>query len=208
MLDHIDSRALRPTDCYGQRFMHPGSYSYGVLPAGSRFMNDHRPFVIHVEGSEPGRATAQHNVAVSFADGGFRVDAAALRIATGDLVLWNSSGDQAVPYSIAGDKEFFDSTRLANESGYTHAFGFAGEYEWTDAHGSGAGGKVRVKDPQCRTSKDYERWREQLAKGALVTIAEGKVNPAVVEVAVGQTVFFLVVKGPGVSITDRRLLGV
>jgi plastocyanin len=206
MFDHFDSRALRPTDCYGQRFMRAGAYRYGVLPAGARFVNDHRPFVIHVEAGDPGKAMAQHNVGVTFAEGEFRADPAELRIATGDLVLWNSSGDHAVPYSIAGDKDFIDSTKLVNESGYTHAFGFAGEYAWTDAHGSGAGGSERVKDPQRRTSKDYERWREQLAKGALVTITEGKAEPAALDVMVGQTVFFLVVKGPGISITDRRLV--
>jgi plastocyanin len=207
MMDHFDSRALGPTDCYGQRFMRPGSYIYGVLPTGSHWMNDHRPFVIHVEGTAPGKTMGQHNVAVTYSGDGFRVEPTELRIETGDFVLWNSSGDQSVPHSIVGEKDFFDSTRLLNESGYTHAFGFAGEYAWTDAHGSGVGGTVRVKDPQCKTQKDYARWREQLAQGTLVTISEGKAEPSVVDVMIGQTVFFMVVKALGISITDRRLLG-
>ncbi len=44
-------------------------------------------------------------------------------------------------------------------------------------------------------------------KGTVITIADGKVEPGEADVFVGQTVFFAVVTGPGVSVTDERLLG-
>ena len=93
-MDHFDSRALGQTDCYGQRFMRPGVYNYGVLPTGSSWMNDHRPFVIHVQEGPAGKAMSQHLVVVTFAGDGFRVEPAELRIETGDLVLWNLSGER------------------------------------------------------------------------------------------------------------------
>ena len=40
----------------------------------------------------------------------------------------------------------------------------------------------------------------------MVMIADNKPQPAEVEVVTGQTVFFTVIKGPGISITDTRLL--
>lgn len=206
MMDQFDSRALGQTDCYGQRFMRAGTYQYAVLPTGSDWMSDHRPFAVHVTERPGGKTMNQHLVVVTFHGDGFRAEPAELRIEAGDLVLWTLQGERAVPCSIVGDKEFFNSTRLVNESGYTHAFGFAGEYAWTDAYGSGIGGVVRVKDPGCKTQRDFEQWREQLSQGTLVMIVDGKPEPAEVEIVTGQTVFFSVVKGPGISITDRRLL--
>lgn len=35
MTENLDSRALRNIDCYGQRFMKPGTYAYALVPAGS-----------------------------------------------------------------------------------------------------------------------------------------------------------------------------
>jgi hypothetical protein len=64
-----------------------------------------------------------------------------------------------------------------------------------------------VKDPGCKSDADIERWRRVLAKGILVRIADRDVEPREVEIVTGQTVFFAVIKGPGISITDRRLLG-
>ncbi|HEV8560204.1 MAG TPA: hypothetical protein VGR06_28045 [Actinophytocola sp.] len=37
-------------------------------------------------------------------------------------------------------------------------------------------------------------------------IAQGDVEPAEVDIVTGQTVFFIVVSGPGITITDARLV--
>ena len=136
----------------------------------------------------------------------FTPDAENLKIEAGDLVTWNCPQREAVAFAITGDADFFQSTRLVTECGYSHAFGRAGEYEWVDAYGTGPRGVVRVHDPECRTQDDFAGWREQLAKGALVMISDGKVEPAEVDIFTGQTVFFAVVTGPGVSITDKGAL--
>ncbi|MGH7133887.1 MAG: hypothetical protein ACREJO_18310 [Phycisphaerales bacterium] len=135
---------------------------------------------------------------------------ASLRVEAGDLVLWNCPDHKAPGFAVVGEasREFFSSARLTNECGYSHAFGLPGEYAWADANGSGLNGVVRVRDPHCRTEADVERWRRELTKGALVMIADGKAEPTKVNVVVGQTVFFAVVKADGVTVTDRRLLRV
>ena len=207
MIDHLDSRALSQGDCYGQRFMRPGSFRYNIVPMGLAALNDHRPFVVHVADGSANATMKQHHVTVGFREGAFDADPAELRIATGDLILWNLKGDRSVPYSVVGDKEFFNSARLRNECGYTHAFGFPGEYSWVDAYGSKLSGIVRVTAPECRSPGDLAKWRERLAQGTLVRIVDDKAEPATVDIVTGQTVFFSVVKGPGVSITDRRLAG-
>jgi hypothetical protein len=43
------------------------------------------------------------------------------------------------------------------------------------------------------------------SKGTVVMVANDKANPAEVEIEVGQTVFFAIVAGRGITITDRRL---
>jgi hypothetical protein len=100
----------------------------------------------------------------------------------------------------------FNSYRIVHECGYSHAFGTAGDYRWTDAYGSGLSGAIRVRDPDCRTDSDLKRWREALAEGTLVTITDSKADQSELEILVGQTIFFLVVTGPGISITDERLI--
>ena len=50
MHDSLDSRALRYTDCFGQRFAEPGTYSgYHALPVGGRLVNEYRPFTVVVK---------------------------------------------------------------------------------------------------------------------------------------------------------------
>jgi plastocyanin len=205
MTDALDSRALRLTDCYGQRFMKAGVYRYHVLPVGGHFVTEDRPFTVKVTERPPGKMT-QHTVLVKFDGGKFGVDREDITIGSGDLVLWHCPDPKATPYMVIGDKEFFDSHRLVNESGYSHAFGLAGEYHWRDAHGSGAAGVVRVKPPTCKAPQDYERWHRSLAKGTVVMITDARAEPREVEIATGQTVFFAITKGPGISITDERLL--
>jgi hypothetical protein len=107
---------------------------------------------------------------------------------------------------VIGDKDSLGSFRLVNESGYSHAFGLAGEYQWVDAYGSGISGVVIVRDPVRLDHQDHERWRRSLSKGTLVMVDQTTAHPQEVSIVTGQTVFFAITKGPGISITDARLL--
>ena len=206
MQNTLDSRALHRADCYGQRFMKAGNFAYDVVPAGGVAISSDRPFSVKVrEGKAKGEMN-QHNVVVTWHDGKFRAAPAALTVDTGDMVMWNCNQRDAMTLAVIGDQEFFNSSRLKNESGYSHAFGLPGEYRWVDAHGSKTSGMVTVKDPGCKNEAQLKRWRKTLEEGILVMINDGKVEPSSVEIAVGQTVFFLVVNGPGISITDARVV--
>jgi hypothetical protein len=138
--------------------------------------------------------------------GRFAIKESKLVIEAGDLVLWNCIDPHAVPYAIVGDKAFFTSHRLVNECGFSHAFGLPGEYRWKDAYGSSVAGVVRVKNPDGKEHADIERWHQTLTKGTIVLVNDGKAEPREVDIVTGQTVFFAVVKAPGISITDERLL--
>ena len=205
MTNTLDSRALNRADCYGQRFMKPGLYPYNIVPAHGAALSTQRPFAIKVRDGEKGAKMAQHNIAVRAEGPSFRA-AKELEIAAGDMVLWNCNQPGAMPFAVVGDHEFFASHRLKNESGYSHAFGLPGSYDWVDAHGSKTAGRIHVRDPGCKTDADLSKWRKTLALGIVVMIHDGKVDPAEVEIVTGQTVFFMVVNGPGISVTDRRLL--
>jgi plastocyanin len=207
MLDSFDSRALRLTDCYGQRFMKAGTFRYHALPVGTDCIVDERPFVVTVVEAKGKDGMKQHDVTVRAEGATFRADPPELQIEAGDLVLWHCPDAKALPYMIVGDKEFFASTRLINESGFTHAFSAAGEYRWRDAYGSDVGGVIRVRDPGCRNHNEMRKWREALGSAALVMISGDTAQPAEVEIFTGQTVFFAVTKSKGVSVTDERLLG-
>jgi plastocyanin len=207
MMDTFDSRALRRTDCYGQRFMKAGTFPYHILPMHGDCVTNARPFTVKVVERKSDTTMTQKSVVVRSQNGKFRAEPAEVTIEVGDLVLWNCPDGRGVPYVVIGDKEFFSSQRMVNESGYSHAFGSAGEYHWVDAHGSGATGVVRVKDLACNQPGDFEQWRNLLGKGTLVTISDTEVEPREVDIVTGQTVFFAVTKGPGISITDRRLAG-
>lgn len=206
MQNTLDSRALQRTDCYGQRFMKPGSYVYDVVPAGGVAMSTDRPFTIKVKDGSTKSEMTQHHVDVVWKDGKFLATPAELTVDPGDMVMWNCNQRGALPLAVIGDHDFFNSSRLKNESGYSHAFGTAGDYNWVDAHGSKTSGMIKVRDPACKNEADMKRWRQALETGTVVMINDGKVEPRSVDIAVGQTVFFLVVNGPGISITDPRIL--
>lgn len=216
--DQLDSRVLRFTDTYAQRFMRPGTYRYGVVAAGAHpakavpvdaVRSLHRgsapaPFTVQVDEGETG-AMAQTVLTVRREGARFVVDQPTVRIRTGDMVMWHGT-DPSWPFAIAGEKEFFGSDRLVNESGFSHAFTAAGTHEWGDAYGSGLRGTVRVRQPRLGSAKDVEAWQSRLSAGTLVTITDAVAEPAEVELVVGQTVFFVVTRGPGVSVTDVDLL--
>lgn len=204
-LDTLDSRALRAVDCYGQRFMREGRYAYHVLPAGGGALTLDRPFEIEVTARRSDGKMKQHHVAVAWDGARFVPQRQALTIEAGDLASWNCADVSAPPFEVAGDKAFFGSASLVNECGFSHAFGVPGTYEWVDANGSGLAGVVRVKAVHCARREELAQWRAQLSKAALVTISHAKALPAEVDIVVGQTVYFAIVTGPGVTITDARL---
>jgi plastocyanin len=206
MMDTFDSRALRYTDCYGQRFMRPGVYRYGLGPAGACVPSPERSFRIEVAGSERPGGMATHYVTVRKDDARLQADPPLLAIAVGDLVIWHCPHSAAYPYVVDGEADFFGSAKLVNESGFSHAFTSPGEYAWADAHGSRLHGVVHVATADVGSEAARCRWLERLRQGALVLIDGDHAEPARVEIVTGQTVFFTIVKGPGVTITDRRLL--
>jgi len=213
-LDQLDSRVLRRVDCYGQRFMKPGEYRYTLCPAGVGDVVDDAPFVVEVTADEdakgPDDATredrriGQATVVVRHDGRRFVAEPAHVRVRVGDMVLWNGPDDR--PFTVRGAKEFFASDRLLNESGYSHVFTVPGEFAWGDAYGSELHGTVRVAMPEVGSAKALDAWRARLASGHAVVVADGRAEPAEVDVVVGQTVFFVVTNGPGVSITDTALL--
>jgi plastocyanin len=207
MTDRLDSRVLRFNDCYGQRFMKPGEYRYHVLPAGGHLVDAEKPFLIRVGERKSTNVMNQQTVILKYADHRFAPDKPELAIEAGDLVIWNCPDPKAPGYAVQGDKEFFGSTRLVNECGYSHAFGTEGTYEWGDAYGSGVGGVVRVVIPKGRSEADLAAWRERLGKSVLVMIDKGEAQPAAVEIVTGQTVYFAVTTSRGVSVTVRSALG-
>lgn len=222
MTENLDSRALRHTDCYGQRFMKPGTYPYALVPAGGAGASGEFPYVVEVveRSSKAERDMHQTTVTVRFlkerhgdccdertADPGrFVPDQERVTVEAGDMVVWNSPDAATRPFAVEGHKEFFGSTALTNECGYTHVFMTPGEHEYVDANGSGLRGVVRVTDPKPRNAEELRAWQSRLGHGTLVMISDGTPEPAEVEIMLGQTVFFAVVAGPGVTITDAALV--
>lgn len=205
MYNELDSRALGRADCYAQRFMRPGDYRYNVVPGHGQALSTDYPFVIQVEGNakKTGKM-AQHNLRVTPSGKGFTVAPATLTISVGDMVVWNGGGE--IPFAVVGDQDFFNSHKMVNECGFSHAFGTAGDYHWRDAFGSKLSGVVRVRDPDCKKDPELKKWREALSKGNVVMINDGKADQTELDIYTGQTVFFALVKTPGISITDSRLL--
>jgi plastocyanin len=203
--ENFDSRALHYTDCYGQRFMKAGRYSYNALATVAQICNDERPYVVNVKDRGDDTKMNQVTVCLTWDDRGFVPDHAEVEIGTGDLVLWHCPQPATPGYSVVGAKGFFSSAALASECGYSHAFCQQGTYEWGDALGSRVGGTIVVTDPKVDTDAGMARWKKTLSRGGLVMVADGKAEPASVEIVTGQTVYFAVVRGP-ITVTDRRLI--
>jgi plastocyanin len=207
MIDSFDSRALRAADCYGQRFMRPGTYRYDVVNAAWPLATIEYPYevnVVAVDGKPD--PMKQYTIAVRAKGKHFRPDSATITVTEGDLVVWNSQDATKTPFAVVGDKDFFGNASLVNEAGFSHAFSAPGEYEWADALGSNLRGVVRVTEPACANADDFRAWQRLLAKGTVVMISDGQADPAAVDIITGQTVYFAVVKGDGISVTDVRLL--
>lgn len=206
MNDALDSRALRFTNCYAQRFMKGGVYPYVITSAFGERMGIEKPFSIRVAEGKAAAKARQHLIRFSMRDRAFVTDSAEIQIDSGDIVMWNCLDQEAPPFAVVGEREFFSSSRMVNECGFTHVFGTPGHYSWEDAYGSGLSGKITVTQPQSGDEQELRRWREEISTGALVMIEGKRAQPDSIEVRVGQQVFFAVVKSPGISITDSRLL--
>lgn len=203
----FDSRTIGQADTYGQRFMREGKYPYGVVIAPCGDMDSSYPFTVEVVDNSDNSKMQQQSVELVYGDRSFRPDTDEVKIKVGDLVTWTCRQPNAPPFEVISATDFFSSARLVNESGYAHAFGSPGDYEWMDAYGSGLRGVVRVHQPEVHDKDALASWRSQLSKGALVTIAESEAEPSQLDIVVGQTVYFAVTKCPGVSITDVRIVG-
>jgi plastocyanin len=208
MLNQLDSRALGRADCYAQRFMKAGAYPYNVVPAHGQALSTDYPFAVRVEENHKKAEMVQHTLRVISRDKGFAVENANVAIKVGDMVVWNGGSDSFTPFAVVGQHEFFNSYRMVNECGFSHAFGTAGEYRWVDAYGSGLSGIVRVRNPDCSSGEHLKRWQQSLAEGTLVMIANGRADRGEVDIVTGQSVFFAIAKGPGISITEASLLDV
>lgn len=208
----LDSRVLGHLSCYGKKFARPGKIQYrllagsGACPAGD---DEEGVFAIEVSGKAAGEGT-QHDVEVRFAKGAFVADPPRLEIQAGDLVLWHAAA--GVPgFTVRGQGPGgrFDSGALDDEAIYTHAFGVAGRYEWTDAYRGAVSGVIEVVAPErseLGARDDGDAWVKALAEGALIHVVKGKARPDRIRVLPGQTVFWAVESAPGITITDRRLL--
>jgi plastocyanin len=202
----LDSRALGFGDCYGQRFMKPGTYRYDVVTAGGGPVVTDFRYTIEVVANDGGATMKQHDVILKTEGRGFVVDQEVMTISEGDLVLWACADATAHAFEVRGDQAFFGSAALTNECGYSHAFGTPGEHRWADALGGPAEGVVRVKDVRCATPAELTAWRKRLTRGTVVMISDGKVEPAEVDVVLGQRVFFAVVSTSPMTITETALI--
>jgi plastocyanin len=210
MTERLDSRALRHTDTYGQRFMRPGTYRYAIAPAGLPWRDHDFPYAVHVtERGEPRREgddMQQVDVSITSDCEGLRPDQHEVTISEGDLVLWHSPDATDSACAVVGEKGFFGNDPMTNECGYSHVFTTPGEHHWRDANGSGLSGVVRVIDPEVESKRAFGAWQRQLREGTLVLIHDGKVEPAEVEIVLGQTVFFAIVTSEGVTVTADEIL--
>ena len=208
-MNSLDSRFLNHGDTFAQKFSQAGRYSYSFNLAGLHEFDDGEgPFTINVKDSNK-QEGKQHNVVVRQQHNKQLVaEPAELNIEAGDIVMWNTFDSATPGFSVSGnsEKDSFSSAALTQEALYTHAFGTEGEIHWADANGQGLSGKIVVKMPRTESAKEMQHYRGTLSKGTVVVISGDKVEPAFVEISVGQTVFFAVEKADGVTITDRRLI--
>src|SRR5215475_13468120 len=86
--DALDSRALRYTDCYGQRFMRAGTFRYHVMPSGGRDVNLERPYVVNVGERKQDGKMSQHSLALQWSDRRFVPSDRKIDIEVGDIVVW------------------------------------------------------------------------------------------------------------------------
>ena len=212
-MSDLDSRALRQTNCFGQRFTTLGIAKYQInslgrawtLPTGQSELS------IEVLAVQSTDMTGQHHVMVSFSGGQFTADPADVRVGVGSMVTWAAANPSVPPFTVtgAGPGGRFGSAQLSDQSIFTHAFAAAGEFEWVDSGGSGLGGQISVKPVDASTSDKYDAWMKLLKQPTLVHIKDGQIlTNRQVSVVVGQTVCWAIEGPQQISITDKRLVPV
>lgn len=214
-MDNLDSRSLRFFDCYAQQFAAPGRVRYrlGAMTLEWLSLGEHS-FAIEVAARPGGKQASgkekskQHHLALRREGQQLVADPPSLEIVAGDVVMWHAA-DVTVPgFAVHGEGPdgAFGSGALRAGAVYTHAFGVPGDYEWLDARGSHVGGVVKVRPVEGLNKETGGKWMASLRAGTAITIDEGKATPEQVEIVVGQTVFWIVKSGPGITITDARLV--
>lgn len=208
-MNSLDSRYLRLGDTFAHRFTHSGRYLYGVgPPRGIAPDGHHARFEIAVA-AEKGAAAQTHYVTVAWANGAFSVDPANLHIKNNDVIMWSTASAATPGFAVQGRSKdaHFDSAELPANSMYSHAFGVTSEVIWSDAADPKIGGFITVTaPPEIRTNEHRLDYMKRLSEASLVMIDAPKVHPKRLKVVLGQTVFFAVRSGHGISIVDKVLL--
>jgi len=204
----LDSRFIGLGSCFAHRFSTAGTFRYGlsVLPPSLAPQAEQEPALAVTVTERREERQRKHYVRVSMTAAGLSASPAHAHLSAGDIVIWAADKTVRFGFRVRGmiGDDVLDSGALHTESIYTHAFGLAGSYEWTDANGSGLSGRVTVTMPDA--SLTHEARLEHLQKGTLVHVTGTQAEPASIEIIVGQTVVWAVEDAPGVTITDRTLL--
>lgn len=209
-MNSLDSRVIGFGDCYSRVLSQSGRLKYAVVAAsGVDLPIDDEAFEIKIKKRSGKKQQKQHVLMVRRSKSGFKVDQPKLEVTEGDVVTWHAANARTPGFAIRGKhgRRDFDSACLDESVVFTHAFGSPGDYHWIDAHGRKIGGVVKVRSPEKKGKSAQRAWLKQLGEGVVVQIKEDKVSPAKVSLVTGQTVFWAIDKAPGISITDRRLLG-
>jgi plastocyanin len=211
----LNSRALRFTDMFGQKFLQPGLVAYRLLEAGLDLLGldlGHHEYAIEVSPERDHDGLShQHHVNVRFVNGQLVADPAKLRISVGDVVTWHAPDAKTPAYLVegVGPQGAFGSASMSEQAIYTHAFGIPGRYRWVDANGTALAGDVEVADARPRTRAEAKSWAGSIATAALVHIKDGTVIAGgCVSVPVGGTVCWAVESAPAIAISDARLVEV
>jgi len=211
-MNTLDSRSLQIGDCFAVTFESEGELRYSLSPGSP-------PLPLRVEGGKPEgylikvnkRSKAgesnQHTVHVERRDGDIVPDVDSLTIEAGDIVLWYTTDPKVLSFAIAGTGGGGEFGCHALKAGavYTHAFGAPGTYEWHDPDEKGVEGRIEVSAPDVTTPEKLKAWYSSLEKPATIEIRRGKVSAERLQITVGQTVFWKVWDGSGITIRDKRL---
>jgi plastocyanin len=208
-MNSLDSRHLRVGDTFALRFTTPGAFHYGVGVAGGPIARGHHAAFEIVVRPDAGPSHKTHYVKVTYENGALGVDTPKLEVNRDDAVMWSAAAGNAPGFRVSGHGEGgeFDSSELPVNSLYTHVFGSPGEVKWGSPHHPDLHGTIIVEThPVCRNNQEREAYFSKLAEPTLVLIDNHRARPGQATITVGQTVFFAVRTGGGISIVDKTLL--
>ena len=211
-MNDLDSRSMRYTDCYMQKFSTLGTIYYQLTTAAGTCLpvDTDSAFTIEITERYSGssREGRQHNVTISRKGNQLIAEPAHLKIEAGDAVLWHTPDATITNWMVRGegDAGSFSSSAMTVDALYTHAFGTPGEYEWVDANHGQVSGTVIVRSLDSRDPEQCRDWFASLEQGTVVLVDGDRAEPSKLEILAGQTVFWAVQKADGISITDARLV--